>query len=147
MKPGDGRATKPLGGRGDRTVMTLTNDFEERFRALRRIATLFKALAWIVLLLGLASAAAAVVLGGTLQERLGAVSPGTQGNIVALASTAAAVVLIAVVYFIVLYAFGEGIHVLLAVEQNTRETAALTREMWSAFGPPRKASGGFPGGL
>ncbi len=102
---------------------------EKRFRILRIIGTLWKILAWIVLVGGILSSLGillAGILGGggfvfRLFEQETGVVPGALGIvssvfgfIIALAFT--------IIYFLILYAVGELIYLLLAIEENTRKT-------------------------
>lgn len=109
---------------------------EKRYRVLRFVASVFKIVAWIVLVLGVVSAIAAVVLGamGTDVGRglLDAVLTGVVGGILA----GVALLISSVVYFLVLYAIGELIYVGLAIEENTRETAFYLRGESSLSPPP-----------
>ena len=54
-----------------------------------------------------------------------------------------ATILLSIVYFVMLYGAAEGIYLLIAVEENSRETTSLMREMWTTFGPPAKKGGGI----
>lgn len=107
---------------------------EMRFRSLRIVGTVFKALAWATLVLGviaglimLVSAAAGGLLGGaSLGGRdaaagLGAL--GALGGLFAGLVSGLAVMLSALLGFLVFYAYGDAIYLALAIEENTRETA------------------------
>jgi hypothetical protein len=116
---------------------------EKRFRALRTLATLVKVLAVVMLLAG--------IVVGSLMVGIGAVGAGAFREVVPGLDEAAAgpaavagglgIVLVGLLYFIVLYGAGEGISLLIALEQSSRDTADLMREMWSALGPPRRPTG------
>ncbi|MDI7275855.1 MAG: hypothetical protein QME94_07740 [Anaerolineae bacterium] len=106
---------------------------EKRFRSLRIIATVFKVLAWIVLVAGIIgglimmiTGLAGGMLGASSAARdttsgLGAASmmagllTGFAGGLVTVIGS--------VLYFLLLYAAGDAITLALAIEQNTRETA------------------------
>lgn len=98
-----------------------------RFGVLRLVATLFKVFAWIILVGSILGALGVGVLGSMLQETWvdataipALLVDGTSGIIIG-------VILIAsgILTFLSLYAAAEGIQVQLAIEENTRLTAAL----------------------
>jgi hypothetical protein len=98
-----------------------------RFGVLRLVATLFKVFAWITLVGSILGALGVGVLGSMLQETWvdatlipALLVDGTSGIIIG-------VILIAsgIFTFLSLYAAAEGIQVQLAIEENTRLTAAL----------------------
>lgn len=99
---------------------------EQRYRVLRIVATLIKVLAWIVLVLGLLGAILLVI--GAVAGGLGGLGARAYRDL-AMNTTIGAVVgsiimgLGSVLYFLFIYAAGELIHLLLDIEQNTRETA------------------------
>ncbi|HHX43252.1 MAG TPA: hypothetical protein GX714_04595 [Chloroflexi bacterium] len=104
---------------------------EKRFRVLRFLGLLYKILAWIVLVLGILAAIATVVIGATADEML--TVPGLPvvpmvGGLGILLGT--------VFYFVLLYAVGELIHLGLAIEENTRETAYYLRGEATIPPPP-----------
>ena len=101
---------------------------QTRFRVLRTIATIFKIVAWIVLVVGLILSFASLALGfgAPMLEfgrvpGMGAMPGGGFGPFIAG-------LVLTVIYFLTLYAWGEGIHLFLAIEENTRETALLLKE-------------------
>ncbi len=93
---------------------------KQRFIALRIIAVVFKVLAWITLILGLLGAIGLFAWGLRLASFAGAPLPRMMnaGLVGALS-----VAFMAVVYFLLLYAAGDSIHLFLAIEENTRATA------------------------
>jgi hypothetical protein len=103
---------------------------EKKFKVLRIIGTLWKILAWIVLVGGILSSIgillAGLLGGGGLSSQFGQQGQSPLGPFVF--SAAGAVVgfiggLIATaIYFLILYAVGEMIYLLLAIEENTRLT-------------------------
>jgi hypothetical protein len=99
---------------------------EKRFRALRFIGTLFKVLAWIVLV-GSIIVALFLVIGGA-SNGLGSsgsqLVPGVdlQGALAGIIGGLVAI-LGGLVYFLMLYAVAESIYVILSIEENTRLTA------------------------
>lgn len=103
---------------------------EKRFRALRIIGTIFKVLAFIVLALGLLWILiffVSMLVGGA------AVSRNDLGPLMASGIFAFLIALLvlfgAVVEFLVLYATGEAIFLALAIEENTRESSLLLRNL------------------
>ena len=95
---------------------------EQRYGVLRLIAVVLKVLAWLVLLAGVVFSVVAIVQGGALGAMPG---PHRMGS--AMFGGGFAVV-IAVFYFIMLYAWAEGILVVLGIEENTRLTAERLAE-------------------
>jgi len=117
----------------------------KKFTILRIVSTLWKILAWIVLVVGILSSIGALLvsgLGGTflpdLMRQMGMgempVSPamGWIGGIIALFGTLFATV----VQFLGLYALGEFISLMLSIEENTRQLVAQAQ--WA----PEAPSGG-----
>ncbi len=108
-----------------------------RFGVLRFIGTLLKVLAWIVLILTILAAIGAALanVNGGLAAILNQLGPAglvlsqiaatPAGGIVAGILT----LLFGLIYFLILYASGESFHMQLAVEENTRLTAALLLRM------------------
>ena len=107
---------------------------EKRFRALRLIALFFQILAWIALVGGVLAGIGTGIL-GAISGRAGHASPLVAewpllNQAVGLAAglmVGLVIVLAAIVYFVLLYATSEVIHLGLAIEQNTRETAQYIR--------------------
>jgi len=105
----------------------------KRFGVLRLVGTLLKVLAWIVLVLFVLFAIFAGIAGSTLpflNTSIETLSPelasiGTGGGIlVGILS-----LIVGLIYFLLLYALGENVHLQVAVEENTRLTAALLLRM------------------
>jgi hypothetical protein len=120
----------------------------KRFAILRFFGSLLKVLAWIFLVLSILGAIGAVVAGTALLPILsqwipeGSMLVSMGGGIVAGIVS----VLIGLLYFVLFYAFGEYVQVSLAVEENTRLTAALLLRMHQdsqVESPPAYAAGGF----
>ena len=116
---------------------------ETRYRALRTIATIFKVLGWVILILGILSACGAsalMVLGGSTIMGMGGVGGGSdQGLIFSLIM--AIVVFVFTVVFVGLYALlliaaSEGIYVFLDIEANTREMARRLGQRGTPAPPP-----------
>lgn len=103
-----------------------------RFTALRVIGSLFKVLAWIDLVLGLLIAALVLILGLTVRLPLGLLDLEGGGPLVGVAGFVA-VLIIAVLLFLLLYAGGEFIYVLLSIEENSRRTAYFSQEQFRAM--------------
>ena len=106
----------------------------KRFRALRMVALLYKALAWVVLVGGGLFAIIIVII-GSFAGNLGGQSPLLRdlplfGRVTGLISGLAVgiiTLLASLIYFVLLYATSEMIEVGLAIEENTRETAFYLR--------------------
>lgn len=124
----------------------------KRFGVLRFFGTLLKVIAWIILILSILTAIAAALAGGNLISSLGP----ALGDQAALASTLGTgggiligllVVIMGLIYFLILYVAGENLHLQLAVEENTRLTAALLLRMHQEgqgdSAAPYGAGGGF----
>ncbi len=102
---------------------------EKRFKVLRLVAILYQILAWIALAVGVLGVLGAIVTGimrGPLIRQMtygsiGAAIGGVIGGII----TGMGILLIAALYFLLLYAISEGIYLLLSIEENTRQTAYL----------------------
>jgi hypothetical protein len=104
---------------------------QKRFRALRIIGTFYKILAWIALLIGALGGVALIVGGGLggvasmeregLSGLLGGALAGSVGGLFFLIGGA--------IYFIILYAIGDSIYLFLTIEENTRETSMLLRQI------------------
>ncbi len=114
---------------------------EKKFRALRTLAALYKVLGWLALIGGIL-AAAAVVLLGTLAPTMG-VSPlvanipvlNTVTGLIPALVVAGMILVYVLLQFLVLFAISEGIHLAIAIEQNTRETAYYLRGEAAAAAP------------
>jgi len=105
---------------------------EKKFKVLRIIGTVWKVLAWITLIFGIIGAfgtlLASIFGGGFMGQMMRpygqqgtpwAQGFGVVGGIIAFVVT----LIIAVFYFLMLYAIGEMIYLFLDVEENTRITA------------------------
>jgi hypothetical protein len=110
----------------------------KRFGVLRFFGTLLKVIAWIVLVVSVLGAILAVIFGsspvmtGLLEQSLPA---GTDASVLTGAGIGGGIVIglllliFGLIYFLMLYVAGESIHLQLAVEENTRLTAALLLRM------------------
>ena len=103
---------------------------EKRYRILRIVATIWKVLAWIVLVvsvLGGCGTIALGALGGAAARSSDALGLG--GGLIGGAITALVAIFFGVLYFVSLYAFAELVDVMLALEENTRATADQLKNM------------------
>jgi hypothetical protein len=103
----------------------------KRFGVLRFFGTLLKVIAWIVLILSILSAIGAALASGTLLDALGP-TLGDQASVFGAGGGILAglfILIIGLMYFLILYVTGESLHLQLAVEENTRLTAALLLRM------------------
>lgn len=120
---------------------------ENRFKALKAVALVYRILAWITLVVGVLFAFLVVIL-GVLQVRRGQPSPVlTPFPLVAGVRNLAASLLMglgllvaAFVCFLLLYAGNEVIQLGLSIEENTRETALYLRGEGSLPVPPQPDS-------
>ena len=102
---------------------------EKRFRALRVIATFYKILAWIVLIVTIIASLFAMITGVISGSRSTGSSslaiPGLSGAAGPLAGIFTGIVglVTGVIWFLLLYAVAEAIYVILSIEENTRMTA------------------------
>lgn len=96
-----------------------------RFGVLRLIATLFKVLAWIVLIGSILGALALGLLGPLIRQSLVdadlMAALGDSGGVIA----GLLLITLGILGFLSLFATGENIQLQLAIEENTRLTAAL----------------------
>ena len=103
-----------------------------RFGVLRFIGTLLKVIAWIVLILAILGAIGVGLAGSQVGPLLARANPTLSGLFATPAGGIVAGVvglLLGLIYFLILYASGERIHMYLAIEENTRLTAALLLRM------------------
>jgi len=106
-----------------------------KFRVLRIIGTLWKVLAWIVLVGGILFSLGLLLVGllgsgGALLRLFGqdvSAMPGAMGIVSSIVGFVVTFVA-TIIYFLVLYAVGDLIYLLLAIEENTRRTARLIRD-------------------
>lgn len=107
----------------------------KRFAILRLLGWVLKVLAWIILVVTTLLAIFAGIAAGGAGLQLDAMIPAGSGLDQALALMSNGVVtgvlffLIGLIYFLILYASGESLHMQLAIEENTRLTAALLLRM------------------
>jgi hypothetical protein len=104
---------------------------EKRFKILRIIGTIWKVLAWIALAGGVLAAIGTLVgsiFGGGVLGQLGqqyGFAPGASQTFGLVGGIAGFVglLIMSVVYFLILYAVGEVIYLMLSIEENTRLTS------------------------
>lgn len=115
-----------------------------QFMALRVVGTIFKVLAWLVLILGLLGAAGGLIFGFAVTDELGIAGLDIGGPLVGIATFVVAVV-VAILNFLLLYAVGEVIYLSLCIEENTRRTAYLLQQQTMppepAYSPPTSPPG------
>lgn len=120
----------------------------KRFGVLRFFGTLMKVIAWIVLVLSVLSAIGVVIAGSSpaVTDVLTQFLP--QGALVG-AGGGFVIGILALLYgfvnFLVLYVVGESLHLSLAMEENTRLTAALLLRMHQESQPAEPSSYGQTG--
>jgi hypothetical protein len=115
---------------------------EKRFTALRIIGTIFKILAWISLLVGILGAVLALIAGFTMSGQSGPLGLELGGPLVAIAMFVV-ILIIAIFYFLGLYALGESIYLFLAIEENTRRAAYIAQQQYmsqTSYPPPASAA-------
>ena len=116
---------------------------EKQFRVLRFLALLYQILAWVVLVVGIVAAVGVVVVGATIGRVPVSLFPGMPsvpfgGGLVSGIILGLAILIGALLSFVLHYAAGELIHLALAIEHNTRETAYYLRGE-AAIPPPPAA--------
>lgn len=112
----------------------------QRFGVLRLIGTLLKVVAWIVLVGSILLALTAGLVGPIARQFMG--DAGLQAELLSLGGAGgliAGVLLMVtgIVLFLALYAAGENIFLQLAIEENTRMSAALLLRAAEAQASPR----------
>ena len=98
----------------------------KKFGVLRVVAAIYRVLAWIILVIGVLGACGILaisvspgLIGIQNVDLLGLGVGGVAGGLVA----GLGAIFFAIIYFLLLYAFGELISLLIALEENTRLTA------------------------
>jgi hypothetical protein len=102
---------------------------QKKYRALRIVATIWKVLAWVVLVvsvLGGCGTLAFGVLGGAAAR---STNFGLGGGLIGGLVAALVAIFLGVLYFVSLYAFAELVDVMLALEENTRMTAEQLKSL------------------
>ncbi len=115
----------------------------KKFRTLRTVAALLKVVAWVTLLFGLTVGSLMLgmgtVAGGSLQEVLSDLAAGISTEGFTGIVGGVGVMFMSFVYFLFLLAAAEVVDVALSIEQSSRETSELSHQIWTTFGPPKKA--------
>jgi len=103
----------------------------KRFGVLRLVGTMFKVIAWIILALAVVFAIVVSfdpsILGSLSSQGGGVLDMATQaggGIVVGIVA-----LIVGLIYFLLLYAAGESVQLQVALEENTRLTAALLLRM------------------
>ena len=118
---------------------------ERRYHALRTIATIYRMLGYIVavvtILAILAICGLSVISGTALQSvsqdiGINSRASGIAGSIFAGLIISLVVLIYGGVVAISLIAFGEGIYLLISMEENTRKTALLIENQTKVVAPP-----------
>ncbi|MFO7741955.1 MAG: hypothetical protein R6X31_06540 [Anaerolineae bacterium] len=126
---------------------------EKKFRVLHIIGTLWKVFAWITLIGGILLAIGILLAGilgsgGMILRQFSQdprLMPGAVGVVSGIAGFIITVIA-TVIYFLILYAVGELIDLLLAIEENTRQAVQLVQHEGSPeasplpYGEPRSAA-------
>ncbi len=120
----------------------------KRFAILRFFGSLLKVLAWIFLVLSIIGAIGAVLAGGAMAPFLSQMGIDGSDALAGVGGIVAGIVTLVVglLYFVLFYALGEYVQLTLAVEENTRLTAALLLRMHQdsqVETPPAYGAGGF----
>ena len=103
---------------------------DRRFTALRVIGTIFKVLAWILLILGLLTGIFALIAGFALAGQLGLTGLDIGGPLAGII-VFAVMLIISVFGFLLLYAIGESAYLFLSMEENTRRTAYFLQQEYT----------------
>jgi len=107
---------------------------EKKFTVLRIIGTLWKIIAWISLVVGVIGSVGVLltgILGGSIMQQVVPVPEGASwvygvaGGITGFVATLIATI----AYFLLMYAVGELIYLLLAIEENTRQASQQIQRM------------------
>jgi hypothetical protein len=119
---------------------------ERRYGVLRIIATLYKGLGVLVGIGTVLGAVGFCVLGAMGSAALGAFrnAQGTPGGLLGGLFGGVIVLIVGAIYTLTLYALGDGISLLLALEENTRLTAALLQQSARIGASPTPASPAIP---
>jgi hypothetical protein len=105
---------------------------EKKFTALRVIGTIFKVLAWISLIFGLLGGVGGLIVGITAGSQEGLLGLGLDlGGPLAGIAMFIVTLIVAIIYFLMLYAIGESIYLFLAMEENTRRMAYLMQYQYT----------------
>ena len=113
---------------------------EKHFRVLRFVGTVYKIVGIIVgafTLLGALGICLTSILGGTAFENVlqtlpngGGQGLGILGGVLGGVIASLIIIIGGGIYAISIYALGEGVYLLIALEENTRRTAAMLHKEW-----------------
>jgi len=113
-----------------------------RYRALRIVATLYRIIAWIIIVVGVLSscgfAAFAIAAPQWFSGAMGmgyAPRAGMAGGVISAVIALVMGLIMTALYGITLLAIAEGIQVFLDIEENTREIARRIRELPGGTAP------------
>ncbi|MCX7840218.1 MAG: hypothetical protein N2559_12325 [Anaerolineae bacterium] len=105
---------------------------EKKFRVLRVVASIWKIIAWLVLVLsvlgGCGALATTLMASSQWSRQSSAFGLGILGGALGGVVMAIGAILLGAFYFISLYAVAELIDVVLALEENTRATVELLKQ-------------------
>lgn len=109
---------------------------ERKFRILRIIGTLWKVLAWIILVGGILFSLGILLVGvlgsgAAILQMFGqdvTAMPGAMGLVSSVVGFLVTL-FTTIIYFLLLYAIGDLIYLLLAIEENTRRTVRFIRDV------------------
>jgi hypothetical protein len=104
---------------------------DRRFAALRVIGTIFKVVAWIVLILGLLAGVFVLVAGFLLSGQLGLAGLDVGGPLAGIALFFV-ILIVSLFGFLSFYAVGESAYLFLSIEENTRRTAYFAQQEYTA---------------
>jgi hypothetical protein len=102
---------------------------QKKYRVLRIVATIWKVIAWIVLVVSVLGGCLTLVLGVVGGAAARSANLGLGGGLIGGLVTALVAIFLGVLYFVSLYAFAELVDVMLALEENTRTTAEQLKLM------------------
>jgi uncharacterized membrane protein YhdT len=108
---------------------------DRRFLALRVIATILKILAWLALGLGILAAIGALVASFLVAGDSGVLGLGI-GDPLAGVAVFVAMLILAILFFLFLYASSEFIYLFLSIEENTRRTAYFFQQQYIGHQTP-----------
>jgi hypothetical protein len=112
-----------------------------RYRALRIVATIYRVIGWIVIVVGVLSSCAFAAVAITAPRWLGGTMPygypraGMAGGVVGAIIGLVMGLIMTALYGITLLALAEGVYVFLDIEENTREIARRIRELPGVTAP------------
>lgn len=108
---------------------------DRRFMALRVTATIFKVLAWLILIGGLLIAVGVLIAGLLLQSGSGLLGFEISGPLAGI-SAFVVVLTLSILNFLLFYAGGEFIYLFLSIEENSRRVAYLSQQQYMAQQTP-----------